>query len=640
MRKWTHRAVHEPWFISEWQVSIDALDEAFALGFADVPLHVPSRCCRIVSCAPQRKVCTFSDDIQLYLGIDDEIFAFSTKIKHEALQHWPEKPWRLRSTRATSSNALRNSSTNMRTADDHLSDQPDPIPNRHFLGENEAPLLSRHAQEEVDQDQVPAWGQDERTLPNWLRELRTLHDRLGAVECLEEGKIIYVCSWYLHPIRASRSTLPRMLRLDQEWQFWLETIKEVWHDFIFQDRPVDIGLVSPNPPADSFRGHVAHLILCQEVSAEAPTSIMSTIYRSSSRTAIFQLAQILPDTMSASDVIGSASAWRQCSYRQCQVTIGGRPIIDDAATPVPSFTSIVLDVFPENEDDDDYSSFMAAGANTRPNLLPPGPSAIAELPEAAQQEGNFQWPEDRTDEESSETDSDDPYWHLTVVFSVHAPPAEGQVNQVNQHLARRNIARIAGIDHQQLQAVHRMPHPPRDLQDRRVHAQLAQHCDDLPSTSRLAFVLFDVEFHPQAPSWEVERVRSPVYVPTVLSRHQMLRVMDVFLYAQFVRDTCLVWHNGVLVHQDQRIYRRLYHGDCVRIALPPPLVPMRNVPTRCVARLLQMGVDPPDLEAFYWVSNIDDDLEHMPMHYSVVSDVESSEEGGSVSSMSLLQTSI
>jgi len=110
--------------------------------------------------------------------------------------------------------------------------------------------------------------------------------------------------------------------------------------------------------------------------------------------------------------------------------------------------------------------------------------------------------------------------------------------------------------------------------------------------------------------------------------------MDVFLYAQYVQDTCLVWHNGQLVHQDQRLYIRLYHGDYVRIALPPPLVPMRSVPTRCVARLLQMGVDPPDIEAFYWISNVDDDLDHMPMHYSVVSVVESSEEG------SLLQTSI
>jgi hypothetical protein len=424
-----------------------------------------------------------------------------------------------------------------------------------------------------------------------------------------------------------------MLRLDQDWQYWLETIKEVWHDFILQGLPVDFGLVSPDPPADSFRGHIAHLILCQEIPAVEPTGIVSTIYRSARHDAIFQIAQILPVTMSARDVIESVPAWRQCSYRQCQVTIGGRPIPDEMAAHVPFFTSIVLDIFPEHDDEDDFSSFMAAGVHMRPELLPPAPTAITELPEAAQQEGDQHWDEDETDSESDSV-SEDVNWHLTVVFSVHAPPAEGQVNQVNQHLARCNIARIAGIDRQQLSATHRMPYPPQDLQARRVHAQLAQHCDDVPRTSRLAFVLFDVEFHPQAPSWQVDRVRCPVYVPTVLSRHQMLRVMDVFLYAQYVQDTCLVWHNGQLVHQDQRLYIRLYHGDYVRIALPPPLVPMRSVPTRCVARLLQMGVDPPDIEAFYWISNVDDDLDHMPMHYSVVSDVESSEEG------SLLQTSI
>ena len=634
MRKWTHRAVHESWFVSEWQASIDALDEAFALGFAEDPLHVPVQGRQICQ-APRGKRCAFSDDVQLFLGLDDEIFAFSTTIKHEVLQHWPEKPWRHGSARAISSSHGSRKLTN-----DISSQQYAPKPNCHFLGETEAPLLSHHAQEEHDHDQTPFWGQDERTLPNWLQDLRALHDRHGSVECLEEGKIIYVCSWYLHPTRALRSTVPRMLRLDQEWQFWLETIKEVWHDFILQNLPVDFGLVSPDPPAESFHGHVAHLILCQEVPAIEPTGIVSTIFRSASRTAILQFAQILPATMFARDVIECASAWRQCSYRQCQVTIGGRPIIDDVAAHVPFFTSIVLDVFPENDDVDGFSSFMAAGVNTRPALLPSGPTAIAELPEAARQEGEFQGAEDFTDEESSETDSDDPAWHHTVVFSVHAPPAEGQVNQVSQLVARTNIARIAGFDRQQLQAMHRMPYPPRDLQDRGVHALLAQHSNDLPPTSRLAFVLFDVEFHPPAPSWQVEWIRTPVYVPTVLSRHQMLRVMDVFLYAQSVRDTCLVWHNGMLVQQDQGIYRRLYHGDYVRIALPPPLEPMRSISTRCVARMLQMGIEPDDLEAFYWVSDVENDLDHMPMHFTVVSDVESSDDGHSSSSMSLLQTSI
>lgn len=190
----------------------------------------------------------------------------------------------------------------------------------------------------------------------------------------------------------------------------------------------------------------------------------------------------------------------------------------------------------------------------------------------------------------------------------------------------------------------RVPHPPRDLHDQGLQVLLAQHDTDLPGHSRLAFVLVDVEFHPAAPSWQMEPVRCPIYVHTVLSRHQILRVMDVFLYAQFVQDTCLVWHNGIIVSQDAGLYVRLYHGDYIRIALPPPLTEMRNVPTRCIARMLQMAIAPVELEAFYWVSNVDDDLEPMPAHFLVVSEIDSSTEGGysssSSSTTSLLQTSM
>lgn len=209
-------------------------------------------------------------------------------------------------------------------------------------------------------------------------------------------------------------------------------------------------------------------------------------------------------------------------------------------------------------------------------------------------------------------------------------------------MARRNVANIAHFNVDHLRAFHRVPHPPRDLHDQGL-VLLARHDTDLPRHSRLAFVLVDVEFHPAAPSWQMERVRCPIYVPIVLSRHQILRVMDVFLYAQFVQDTCLVWHNGIIVSQDAGLYVRLYHGDYIRIALPPPLTDMRNVPTRCIARMLQMAIAPVELEASYWVSNVDDDLEPMPAHFLVVSEIDSSTEGGYSSSSSLtslLQTSM
>lgn len=124
----------------------------------------------------------------------------------------------------------------------------------------------------------------------------------------------------------------------------------------------------------------------------------------------------------------------------------------------------------------------------------------------------------------------------------------------------------------------------------------------------------------------------------MLTRHQLLRALDVFQYSQFVQDTSLVWLNHNLVRQDDCQPVQLCHGDFVRIALPPPLTVLRNVPTRCIARMLQMGVHADDLEAFYWVSDVDQDLDPVPTQYYMVTANDRSSTSTSSSSNSLIQT--
>jgi hypothetical protein len=428
--------------------------------------------------------------------------------------------------------------------------------------------------------------------------------------------------------------------LDPDWTTWLDIIKETWQDLLIREQPVEFGLVSPHPPAQVFQGHVAHLILCQDLDhAAAHVGIVSAIYRHTGGDIIVQNAHVLPMTISKEETIDLIPARPQCTIRQCGVQVGDTPAQGDAAIPVLDYTSIVLDIFPLDDDVDDFTSFMAAGTRLRPQSTEPH---LMDRPNLARQEEAHD--EDVPDTNSTETEEDLAWSHSTV-FSVHAPPNEGYVNTVhdtNGPLTRRNVARLAGFSLADLQTVHSMPVPPRDLRERGMRAFLAQHRADLPCGSRLAFVLIDVEFHPQPPSWDVVRARCPIYVPTVLSRHQILRAVDVYLYAQFVQDTCLVWHNDELIHQDQGLYARIYHGDYLRIALPPPLTPMPNVPTRCIARLLQMGVAEHDIEAFYWISDVDNDLHSMPTDFSVIEDVQSSDgpsprSPGSSSAMNLLQ---
>ena len=667
--KWGHAAVKRRRFVSEWQASVDALDEAFALGFAHGSHYVPfvSQEAQHGTCSP--KTCSFDETIQIAFGLDDELRMFSTVMPHDSLQQWSDKPWKLRTKHGTA-RAVRLLadpghfdgwiSEHTAVSDESFDQKPcRSLDDLSFETDHErqilqplspalcrcdddipAPIFTRNHDEPLDDNRATPWDADPNLLPPWWSQLRSLHDRLGVTECLEEGKVIYVCSWYLHGHNLRRCRQHRVLRLDPAWTTWLDIIKETWQDLLIREQPVEFGLVSPHPPAQVFQGHVAHLILCQDLDhAAAHVGIVSAIYRHTGGDIIVQNAHVLPMTISKEETIDLIPARPQCTIRQCGVQVGDTPAQGDAAIPVLDYTSIVLDIFPLDDDVDDFTSFMAAGTRLRPQSTEPH---LMDRPNLARQEEAHD--EDVPDTNSTETEEDLAWSHSTV-FSVHAPPNEGYVNTVhdtNGPLTRRNVARLAGFSLADLQTVHSMPVPPRDLRERGMRAFLAQHRADLPCGSRLAFVLIDVEFHPQPPSWDVVRARCPIYVPTVLSRHQILRAVDVYLYAQFVQDTCLVWHNDELIHQDQGLYARIYHGDYLRIALPPPLTPMPNVPTRCIARLLQMGVAEHDIEAFYWISDVDNDLHSMPTDFSVIEDVQSSDgpsprSPGSSSAMNLLQ---
>ena len=647
--KWLHPVAKKRHFVSEWQASIDALDEAFTLGFAEVPRRVPMPSMDTTTNSKSLRTCSFADIVEVAFGLEDEFQTFFTSIPHESLRNWKEKPWKLRPT-ARQSRARRSLRGPGPVLADHepdgfsssgrsISDKPvAPMAAwRRFEDEVEAPSFTRLFH---DEDPIQRHINDPTFLPSWWNQLRSIHERLGHVESLEEGKIIYVCSWYLHGHTRQRSPVSRILRLGPDWNEWLELIKEVWQDQLLREQPVDIGLVMPHPPSTVFQGHVAHLILSQEVDSEtASVGIVSAYFRHSSRDAIVQQAHVLPLVINRMIAIDLTSTWTHCAIRQCHVRIGDLSLRDEGhEIPTPWCTSIVTEIFPVEDDLDDYSSFMAAGARSRTQT---SPLPVMDRAEAVQQEGDID------EEEPSSSDSEpDLAWCQAAVFSVHGQPQEGSVNivhDVNGPLTRHNVARLAGFPRDDLQTVHPVHVLPQDLAERGLRAFLAQHRNDLPAHSRLAFVLVDVEFHPAGPCRIYDRVRCPLYVPTVLSRHQILRALDVFLYARFVGDTCLVWHNNELIHQDRRLYARIYHGDYIRIALPPPPEPLQNIPTRCIARLLQMGIDTQDLAAFYWISDVDNDLESMPTHHAVIEDVQSSEEMSPRSSgeaSSLLQMTV
>lgn len=321
---------------------------------------------------------------------------------------------------------------------------------------------------------------------------------------------------------------------------------------------------------------------------------------------------MLPVVLLPGDVIDAVPAQLQCSRRQCHVSVGGTPLLLQHPRRTPAFTSAVVEIFPSLEDEEDHSSLMAAGSRVRSH---PAHGSLAALSHVAHQEDRP--PEDVTPESSSD-ESEDLVWRPGQIFSVHRPPTEAMLHNQNERLKHMQVARAIGFRGHELRAVYDIPSLPADLRQARQIGVLARHADDLPEGSHHCFVLVDTEFHPLDPNEDFVRVRSPIYMPQFMTRGMLLRAMDVARYCAYVHDRCMVWHNDELFPPLPRYHLRLRHGDYLRIVLPPPNHDNARVPTRCVARLLQLDFEPEDIEPFYFATDhVDDDLDPMPTSYSI-----------------------
>ena len=485
-----HAKICKDWFVSEWQAGIDALDAATDLGYPLGNLHVPAS----QSTAPRDRplrTCSLNMNVQLYLGLDDEIKAHPIEVPHESLSGWLEKPWRLRSTRKARVFGDPVSETAVLISDSgHASTMC-------LAGAGcEAPAFEQPIQFEPDNVPAPHWGQLHR-----------------------------VCHQ------------PKILRLNQDWFGWLEIEQEAWQEHIV-------------PMATLLKLILFTMSLLQSSpGCFGARNVMPSL----NMPGFFQLNLNMR--------LQQFQATTQGALRHCEVAVGAIALTGEGPAFVPHATSIVVEGFPVEDDVDDNSSFMAAGSRSREVQSNPN---IMDHPDLVHQP-EHDHPEDDMEEHSSDAASFDDVWHSGMVFSAHAQPAEGPLNTEFHDVLCRNVARLAQFPAQELVAAHYVPYPypPRDLEARGLQVYLAQRTRDVNAGSGLPFILADVEFHPPAPSWQMVRVRCPIYVMSPLSRHQILRVMDVFDYSQFVNDLTMVWHNHELLDPEPRIF-----GMVITSALP------------------------------------------------------------------------
>ena len=187
-------------------------------------------------------------------------------------------------------------------------------------------------------------------LPNWLPPwwdtlLRQWQDE-GDTECLEEGPILYVLTWFLHGQHHRQCSAPRVLRLDQYWHRWWEDLKLLWQDMLDASLPAAVGIVHPTPPLAPTRYHSAHIIIHQATMAES-ACVVTQLYHGQWHNAFGQLATVLRPMIDANELIHQMQISHICVQegRGCVVQYRDR-FLHPADPPffIPDYASVVMHI--------------------------------------------------------------------------------------------------------------------------------------------------------------------------------------------------------------------------------------------------------------------------------------------------------
>jgi len=100
--------------------------------------------------------------------------------------------------------------------------------------------------------------------PGVQNQLEALLHQADLIECEEEGRIMYVTTWYIHHRRAPRCYEGRPARLTTDVADWVDRILEPWIEVIDDTLAATIRIVRSTPPCNRWECVQAHLIIEQD----------------------------------------------------------------------------------------------------------------------------------------------------------------------------------------------------------------------------------------------------------------------------------------------------------------------------------------------------------------------------------------
>ena len=195
------------------------------------------------------------------------------------LSLWKAKPWTLNCAPATSPFV-----------------QETDVSDSDCLDYIEPSCLARDVQYET---WLPGFPFDERPalslMPAWVQQTwQGIFNQQAEIEFQDEGPVLYLLTWFLHPAGHRLCTRPRTAKLDLYYEHWEADLRQLWLDVVHYDEDLAAFIVFPEPPRTTAAMHSGHLILTQGNTNPQRAILISTLESNLMENHLTQVAVLAP----------------------------------------------------------------------------------------------------------------------------------------------------------------------------------------------------------------------------------------------------------------------------------------------------------------------------------------------------------
>ena len=159
----------------------------------------------------------------------------------------------------------------------------------------------------------------------------------SAVELEEEGRVLYVTTWYTDGTRWPSCDEPRPVRLLNDPGLWADSIAEAWDDRVDPDCPLHLYLLTPQPRSNLWSPIGApHVLIVQNPLPDHRSVHIATLDPRSTELGIPSCIRTVPAALTRSDLLTAVDLLHVClpGHVDCMIWWGEHEFRDGHVFPV------------------------------------------------------------------------------------------------------------------------------------------------------------------------------------------------------------------------------------------------------------------------------------------------------------------